>query len=351
MTIGRWIGAEPPLIVLRVPGPRLHILWVCGAPGAGKSTAAWSLFEELAAAGHRVAYADIDQLGMLYPAVDGDPERHALKATALAALVPGYLAAGARTLIVSGVVDVHTGARTALPPDVDLTMVLLSPDPTTLRQRILARGPDHHEAEEAVAEDALLRNAAFVDGLITTAGLSLTDTVERLRAYTGEPRTSPDAPRRMVTSDAHMEVLVLTGPRAAGSSTIGFGLATRRWRAGRRTGFVDLQQLGFSWSRDGRVSSDATLAIVQLAVLHGLLAELGAGLLVVSGHLSVGDRATLRAAVPAARVTVVRLRADRGSIEEHVSARVRRSAARLAGDDLLDADRSHQEGVVLAALA
>src|SRR4051794_15732745 len=95
----RWIGAGQPLIVLRVPGPRLHILWVCGAPGGGKSVAAWSLFEELAASGPRVAYVDIDQLGMLYPATDEDPERHALEATALAALVPGYLAAGARTLI------------------------------------------------------------------------------------------------------------------------------------------------------------------------------------------------------------------------------------------------------------
>jgi adenylylsulfate kinase-like enzyme len=334
-----------------VPGPRLHILWVFGAPGAGKSVAAWSLFEGLVAAGHRVAYVDIDQLGMLYPAAAEDPERHALKTTALAALVPGYLAAGARTLIVSGVVDVRTGPRMALPPDVDLTMVLLSPDPGVLRQRILARGRDRHEAEEAVAEDALLRKASFVDVPISTAGLSVRETAERLRAHVGKLRSSADAARRMVTSDARMDVLVLTGPRAAGSSTIGFGLATRRWRAGRRTGFVDLQQLGFSSGRDGRVASDATLAIGQLAVLHGLLAERGSGLLVVSGHLSVADRATLRAAVPEGRVTVVRLRADRGSFEEHVRARVGGSAARLAGDDLLDADQSQQDRVVRAALA
>jgi hypothetical protein len=55
--------------------------------------------------------------------------------------------------------------------------------------------------------------------------------------------------------------------------------------------------------------------------------------------------------LPAARVTVVRLRADRQSFEDHVRARVRGRGPRLAGDDLLDADRPHQERVVAAALA
>ena len=82
--------------MLRVHGPRLPVIWICGAAGAGKSVAAWALFEALATAGRRVAYVDIDQLGMLYPAADADPERHSLKAEALAALAPGYVAAQAQ---------------------------------------------------------------------------------------------------------------------------------------------------------------------------------------------------------------------------------------------------------------
>jgi adenylylsulfate kinase-like enzyme len=338
-------------MVLRVHGPRLRIVWICGAAGAGKSVAAWSLFEELAAAGHRVAYVDIDQLGMLYPAAEDDPERHSMKSRALAALAPCYLAAGASVLIVSGVVDVQVGPITALPPYLDLTMFLLSPNPNVLRERILARGWAEEDAEEAVAEDALLRNAEFVDFAIDTAELSVADTLARLQEFIGELRPWSDAPRRVVTSAARIDVIVVTGARAAGSSTIGFGLAMRRWRADQRTGFVDLQQLGFISGRDGQVSSEATLAVRQLAVMHALLSERGAELLVVSGRLSVTDRALVRTTLPAARVTVVRLRADSECLESHVRARVRGSDARLAGDDLLGADRAHQERVVAAALA
>lgn len=121
--------------------PRLPVIWICGAAGAGKSAAAWGLFEELAAAGKRVAYIDIDQLGMLYPEVDDDPGwHHAVKGEALATLMPGYATAGAQLLIVSGVINPHEGPRTHLPPNTDLTLCLLSPDPAVLRRRILERG-------------------------------------------------------------------------------------------------------------------------------------------------------------------------------------------------------------------
>ena len=112
---------------------------------------------------------------MLYPAVDDDPERHLLKSAALDALVPGYLAAGTHVLVVSGVVDVHAGPT--LTSDVDLTLGLLSPDPTALRERILARGSGAADAEEAVAENKMLRDADFADVAIDSAGLSVAATV------------------------------------------------------------------------------------------------------------------------------------------------------------------------------
>jgi predicted kinase len=85
--------------------------------------------------------------------------------------------------------------------------------------------------------------------------------------------------------------------------------------------------------------------------MHNLMTERGAELLVVSGHLSVPDRALVRAALPRAKVTVVRLRADERTLAERVRARVGGSDARLAADDLLDADQQHQDAVVAAALA
>lgn len=322
--------------------PRFPVVWVCGAAGAGKSVAAWGLFEELAAAGERVAYVDIDQLGMLYPEACG---HHAVKGAALATLVPGYVAAGARLLVVSGVVDPCEGPRT--PPDTDLTLCLLSPDPAVLRQRILARGWGQAGADEAVAENALLQVAPFVDVRIDTAALSVAETVARLREFA---HVADGARVAGLTSRASTGVVLVTGPRAAGSSTVGFGLARGRWRAGRRTGFLDLQQLGFI-TRAGRTGSRPALAVRQLAAMHALMTERGAELIVVSGHLSIPDRALVRAALPRATVTVVRLRADERTLTEHVRARVAGSDARLAADDLLGADQDHQDAVVAAALA
>src|SRR4051812_2752557 len=334
--------------VLQVTAPPLRVFWVCGASGAGKSVAAWRLYERLAAAGRQVAYVDIDQLGMLYPAGDDDPERHSLKSAALDSLVAGYLAAGAQVLVVSGVVDADAGPN--LRSDVELTLCLLSPDPAALRARVLARGEDAAHAEEAVAEDSMLRGADFVDVAIDSAGLSIEDTVSRLEPLVGGG-TRPAKPRGwMPASDADLDVLVVTGPRAVGSSTIGFGLAMQRWRAGRRTGFVDLQQLGFL-SREGRPAPDVALSIGQLAAMHRLVSARGAELLVVSGHLDVSDRTALRGALRGAAVTVVRLRADEATLREHVLSRVQGRGARLAGDDLLAAGRRHQDLVVTAAVA
>lgn len=329
---------------------RIPVIWICGASGAGKSVAAWALFRELSGDGVRVGYVDIDQLDMLYPVLDDDPGRHLLKPEALGALVPGYASAGAQVLVVSGVVDCKVDPAVSL-SDVDLTLCLLSPEPATLRDRIVARGWDEEAADEAVAEDAALRHAAFLDTAIETAGLSVAETVRRLRAFVRVAESSTAAAPPVVSSPAEVGVVVVTGPRAAGSSTVGYELALARWRASLRTGFVDLQQLAFLGCRYCPEVTNAALGITQLAAMHAHMAARGAGLLVVNGHLSITDRTSLRGAVPSAAVTVVRLHADAATLEAHVRDRVTGSAARLAGDDLIGADPRRQSAVVTAALA
>lgn len=334
-----------------VPAAEPTVFWICGASGAGKSVAAWALFKALAADGVRVACVDIDQLGMLYPATDDDPERHLLKAEALAALVPGYASAGAQVLVVSGVLDPEVGPAAVLASEVDLTLCLLSADPATLRERILARGWDEEDVDEAVAVNAALCDASFVDATIETTRLSVVETVERLRALVRVVDLPTAASRSAVRSPAELGVVVVTGPRAVGSSTVGFGLAMGRWRADLRTGFVDLQQLAFFACPESTEITDAALATTQLAAMHAFLAARGATLLVVSGHLGAADRSTLRDALPIAPVTVVRLRADVATLEAHVRDRVTGSEARLAGDDLLGVGAGYQAAVVAAALA
>jgi broad-specificity NMP kinase len=343
-----WIPARGRPYARRVGATGIPVIWICGAPGAGKSAAAWALFRQLAVDGMRVAYVDIDQLGMLYPA-DDDPVRHRLKTDALAALVPGYASAGARVLVVSGVVDPKHGPFAGM-ADVNLTLCLLSPDPEVVRQRILDRGWGETTAEDAVAEVGALRHATFVDRVVETTGLSVAETANRLRASVsiGEPSADGSVPD--VSSPAALGVVVVTGPRAAGSSTVGFGLASARWRADLPTGFVDLQQLAFLTYGDSPAVTNAALGIRQLAVMHTFMAAHGARLLVVSGHLTLADRAAIRRALRSSTVTVVRLRANRATFEAHVRDRVAGNAARLAGDDLLGAGREHQAAVVATAL-
>jgi adenylylsulfate kinase-like enzyme len=332
-----------------VRSSRPHVIWICGSPGAGKSATAWFLFEELASAGIQVAYVDIDQLGMLYPALDDDPERHLLKAQALVALIPGYRSAGAQVLIVSGVVDPEVGPDPASMAPVDLTLCMVSPDPDALRDRLLARGWTEEEADEAVAEDAALRRAPFLDAVVETAGLTVAECAVRLREYVkvAGPFSAAIVP---AVSSATTRVVVVTGPRAAGSSTVGFGLAMNRWRAGLRAGFLDMQQLAFLAGPTTSHDARSTLAIAQLATMHEYMEARGANLLVVTGHLSIADRTGIRASIPAGRVMIVRIRADASTLKAHVRERVAGSEARLAGDDLAAAGPDHQRAIVAQAL-
>lgn len=333
---------------MHAPGP--SVFWICGAPGAGKSVAGWELFRILANDGIRTAYIDIDQVGMLYPALADDPERHQSKVEALVALMPGYAASGAQVLVVSGVIG--PGIRSvAARSGLDLTLALLSPLPGSLQERVLARGGDADEANEAVAEDAALRGEAFVDFKVQTARLSVAETASVLRPHvraSGSPAQELVAAR---SSAAGARVVMVTGPRAVGSSTVGFGLAMSRWRAGLRTGFVDLQQLTFVAGGVTPHLDLSSLSIVQLAATHQFFTTCGAELLVVTAQLGVGDSTLVRRALPSARVTVVRLRADMSTLRNHVRARVAGSDARLAGDDLLGAGSEHQTAVVAAASA
>lgn len=328
--------------VLDVSEDKLGLLWIAGAPGTGKSAAAWGLYRRLAEQGVRVAYVDIDQLGMLYPAPAEDPERHRLKEDALNALLPGYLAHRAQVVIVSGVVDPVRGPRPSLSGASDLTLVVLAQEPGDLRERLLARGWELGDADAAVAENDLLQGAEFPDRVIDTAGLDVSATVDQLLPAVRLRHDAPREPGRLRGSAADLNIVGITGTRAVGSSTVGFGFVSRRWRSGLSTAFVDPEQLSFISDCD----SIDDLAARQLATMHELMASRGAGLFVVSGRPTVVNPLTLGTAAPAASHLIVRLRADRDTVQGHVRERALGSGARLAGDDLLGADVPQQARVV-----
>lgn len=111
------------------------VLWLYGPSGVRKSTIAWEIFTRLPAEKGRIGYLDLDQLGMCYapptpqnwaPEPPLDHGRHRLQVRTLNAVLPNFAAAGARGVVVSGVVDARRG------PDADL---LTNAALTTLRLR------------------------------------------------------------------------------------------------------------------------------------------------------------------------------------------------------------------------
>src|SRR5579863_9686818 len=111
-------------------------LWLAGPPGVGKTAVAGEIYRRLQGASADPAYVDVDQLGMCYPPLGEDPDRHALKARNVAALRSNFGASGARTLIVSGVVDAKRGPDSNTLGGPRLVVARLRADPDELRARL-----------------------------------------------------------------------------------------------------------------------------------------------------------------------------------------------------------------------
>jgi hypothetical protein len=155
----------------------IPFLWICGPSGVGKSTVGWELFTLVRAAGVTAAYLDTDQIGFCRPEPRDDPDHYTLRSRNVAALWPNFLAAGARAVIVSGILETPDGVRlfTAAVPGAAVTIVRLRATPATLRERIFLRGrgggppiPGEQEWHGATAARLL---AAWEDSVATTEAL------------------------------------------------------------------------------------------------------------------------------------------------------------------------------------
>jgi molybdopterin-guanine dinucleotide biosynthesis protein len=323
----------------------MPVLWFYGPPGVGKTTVGWELYTQLAKDGTTVGYVDIDQLGMCYaaptsqnwaPEPADDPGRHRLKAASLNAVLPNFRAAGARCVIVSGVVDADRGVEADLMTNAELTRCRLRVDAAALRSRIAVRGRPADEVEECVREaDALDLNHSG-DATVDTTGLSMADVVTRVRTLLGAwpPGITSACRGGALACEPTGPILWIHGPTAVGKSSVGWQVYQQVRSAGVRAAYVDLAQLGFH-----RPAGDVhCLRAANLASVWHNYHAAGARCLVVVGPLDGARSADLyREALPGTAMTLCRLHASRETLTERIQLRGlgQSPAWGLAGDELI----------------
>ncbi|UGS25032.1 hypothetical protein K8F61_09965 [Microbacterium resistens] len=332
----------------------MDALRVAGAPGAGKSAAAWAIAQRFAADGHAMAYVDIDQLGMCYPAPAHDPDRWALKEEALARVAGAFRYLGADRLVVSGVARPDASPPTL--PGARASAVWLDADADTRRARLAPRGWPANQVEATVAAGTAA--ASRLDPAwrrIPTDAHTLDETVSAVLAVTddasGRPPTvvergaqqrdeTPPTPDP-VDPPPLLPVRWITGPRGAGASRIGWELASSAWREGRPTGFVDLAQLSFAANLGRPVGLRTLLAV------RDVFAGAGAHELVVVAPFAITPQ-QVHAAL-GAQARVARLDAPAPVLRARIRDRVRGAGPLLAGDDLREADEATVQAVAATA--
>ncbi len=198
-------GPARPDMWRRLPGGQ--ILLLCGPTGVGKSTIGFELYLRCLNAGRTASYIDLDQLGFLTPAADGDPGNHRLKAANLAATWRTYHSAGAGHLVMTGPIDSQATLRTYLAalPSATVRVCRLHAGPAELTRRIATRGeggswpqpadPLHGQsadylsrvAEQATADAQALDRARLDAIRIDTDGHAATEAADLIEAATGWP--------------------------------------------------------------------------------------------------------------------------------------------------------------------
>ena len=150
---------------------RTRALLISGQGGAGKAAVAGAIGRVLTSGGHLTAVMDLDELSQFGPPpAAGSAFHNDLRARNLAALCTTFREAGARFIIVSGVVETKElrSKYTESLSDCDVQLVRLVVPADTRRQRIESRGRPNYGAKVDLAadiEDFTVCN----DGLLETA--------------------------------------------------------------------------------------------------------------------------------------------------------------------------------------
>lgn len=318
------------------------VLWISGAPGVGKSTVGWEVFRELAGT---AAFVDIDQLGMCYPESPSDPGRHRLKAANLGAVVSTFRAAGARAVVVSGVIDGEIGEDAGRLPGVDLTTCWLRCEPGGLRARLIGRGLSPEVADDLVHQGKALDHRDFAAVSIDTDGLSVAEVTRLVRERTGWPgRTHGPGEVRglggvrvVAPTPVTGRMVWLCGATGSGKSTVGWQVYQQVLRGGHTAAFVDLDQIGLLRPAPPDDPLNHRVKARNLAAMWEAFSADGATYMVVNGPVrDPAAIATYTEALPAVELTVCRLHAGPEELEARIMERGRGGSWAAPGDPLKD---------------
>ncbi len=311
---------------------RVPVLWICGPAGVGKSTVSWQLHTELADSGVHVAFADSDQLCMCYPAPPGDPGRQHVKALNVGSMIQNFRSAGARCVIVNGVLG-PAGLAAGLLPGARVTICRLRASAGEVERRFTARHGHRDGTDELLREVRdeirLMDESSFADACVDTTGIPAVDVPGLVRAackdwpgFTGRlaEAGAPVPPQPGPAADGR--AVLITGPPGAGKSTIGFAFYLECLRAGRTAGYVDLAQVGFLRPAAAGDPGGHRLKARNLAAIWRNYRAAGATHLVATGMIA--SRADLRRYAGELRgtdVILIRLRAGRAELRRRIMTR------------------------------
>ena len=337
----------------------IPVLWLCGPPGVGKTAVGWEIFSELTRAGIEAGYVDIDQLGMCYPEPAEDPGRYQMKERNAHAVVQSFRAAGARCVIVSGVVDPVRGVRADQIPQAAVTVCRLRAEREVLTQRFVGRGGQASLVQDVLLESDALDASDFADTCVDTGARPVAEVARLVRARCdGWPvlarrdrssvpgrsaRAHPDRwpgaaePEGRAASAADGPILWLCGATGAGKSTVGFRVYLRARRAGLTAAYIDLDQLGFCRPARADDPGNHRIKARNLAALWRTYRGAGAQCLTIVGPAE--DEAAVwpyTDALPSATITLVRLHAGRDQLTRRILLRGQgRGSWPQPGDPLL----------------
>jgi adenylylsulfate kinase-like enzyme len=314
------------------------VLWICGPAGVGKSTASWQLYTELVQDRVPTAFGDADQFCMCYPAPPGDPGRDRIKALNVGAMIPNYRAAGARCVLINGVLDPAFGFYQALLPVADLMTCRLRANTDEVLRRYAeghGAGDDLEECLElSRAEVSIMDASDFADVCVETTGVPQHDVAGLVRAACAQwPGFSgnlagPDglattpAPVGSLGAGVDGHVLLICGSTGVGKSTIGFQFYLQCLGAGLTAGYIDLDQIGLVRPADAGDAERHRLKARNLAVMWRNYRAAGATHLVATGPIDSSEALLAYAEeLPAAAITVCRLRAAQDELRRRVLSR------------------------------